>query len=73
MRNHSAVKVHQGLVADGFKSDLQVSHREVWERRSNSKIVALRTETRYKGVIGGTPKWIAHKVANRGNITNLWQ
>jgi len=34
------VKVHRGVVTDELKSDLQVSHREVWERRSNSEIVA---------------------------------
>ena len=43
----SVVKVHRGVVTDELKSDLQVSHREVWERRSNSKIVAWRTETWY--------------------------
>jgi len=32
---------------------LQVSHREVWERRSNSEIVAWRTETWYQGLHGG--------------------
>jgi len=36
----SVVKVHRGIVTDELKSDLQVLHREVWERRSNSKIVA---------------------------------
>jgi len=34
------VKVHRGVVADELKSDLQVSHGEVWDRRSNSEIVA---------------------------------
>ena len=43
----SVVKVHRGVVTDELKSDLQVSHREVWERRSNSEIVAWRTETWY--------------------------
>ena len=43
--HNSMVKVQRGVVADEPDSDLQVSHREVWERRSNSEIVALRTET----------------------------
>ena len=38
------VKVHRGVVTDELQSDLQVSHREVWERRSNGEIVALQTE-----------------------------
>ncbi|MFA6832620.1 MAG: hypothetical protein WCR36_10215 [Bacteroidaceae bacterium] len=29
-----------GVVADEPQSDLQVSHREMWERRSNSEVVA---------------------------------
>jgi hypothetical protein len=33
-------KSTRGVVADEPQSELQVSHREVWERRSNSKIVA---------------------------------
>lgn len=35
---------HIGVVTDKLKSDLQVSHREVRERGSNSEIAALRTE-----------------------------
>lgn len=29
-----------GIVTDEPNSDLQVSHREVWEKESNSEIVA---------------------------------
>ena len=45
--HNSMVKVQRGVVADEPDSDLQVSHREVWERRSNSEIVVWRTETWY--------------------------
>ena len=36
----SRVKIPRGVVIDEPKSDLQVSYREVWERGSNSEIVA---------------------------------
>ena len=34
------VKVQRGVVTDEPESDLQVTHREVWERRSDSEDVA---------------------------------
>ena len=37
------MKVPRGVFADEPDSDLQVSHCEVWERRSNSETVARRT------------------------------
>ena len=46
-------KSTKGVVADEPQSDLQGLHREVQARRSNSEIVALRTETGYEGVHGG--------------------
>jgi len=39
------VEIPRDVVADEPDSDLQVSRREVWEGRSNSEIVARRTET----------------------------
>ena len=43
---HSSVlEVHRDVVSDELESGLQVSYCEVWERRSNSEIVARRTET----------------------------
>jgi len=39
------VEVHKGVAINELNSDWQVSYREVWERRSHSEIVALRTET----------------------------
>ena len=37
------MKVPRDVFADEPNSNLQVSHREVWERRSNSEAVARRT------------------------------
>ena len=43
----SVVQVHIGVATDELVSDSQGLHREVWARRRDSEIVALRTETRY--------------------------
>jgi len=40
MGDSLTVKVLRGVVTNEPNSDLQVSHREVWERGSNSEIVA---------------------------------
>ncbi|WP_347286067.1 hypothetical protein [uncultured Bacteroides sp.] len=39
------VKVHIGVATNELYSDSQGSYREVWARRRDSEIVALRTET----------------------------
>lgn len=43
----------RSVVVDESHSDLQVSHGDMWERGSNSEIVAWRTGTEYQGVTGG--------------------
>ena len=47
------VKVHIGVATDELYSDSQGLHREVWARRRDSEIVALRTEIRYKAFMAG--------------------